>query len=84
MLPVIEIAGAYWRRLLCLVITMLSNPRPCLHLHGDVDGMGRCHELTDDEFARLEPLLPPQKPTTGKPNHPQRHSLAVAHGRALA
>ena len=28
--------------------------------------------MTDDQFARLEPLLPPQKPATGKPNKDHR------------
>lgn len=27
----------------------------------------RRHELTDEEWARLQPLLPPQWPTTGRP-----------------
>jgi len=34
--------------------------------------MVRRHELTDDQFARLEPLLPPQRPPTGKPNRDHR------------
>ncbi|HEX5505185.1 MAG TPA: IS5/IS1182 family transposase, partial [Thermomicrobiales bacterium] len=25
-------------------------------------------ELTDEQWAKLEPLLPPQKPRTGRPN----------------
>ena len=37
--------------------------------------MARRHELTDDEWARLEPLLPPQKPATGKPNRDHRTVL---------
>ncbi len=37
--------------------------------------MGRRHELTDDQWRRLEPLLPPQKPVTGKPNRPHRRVL---------
>lgn len=28
----------------------------------------RRHELTDEQWQRLEPLLPPQKPKTGHPN----------------
>jgi transposase len=27
----------------------------------------RRHELTDDQWARLNPLLPPQRPATGRP-----------------
>ena len=27
----------------------------------------RRHELTDDQWERLAPLLPPQRPTTGRP-----------------
>jgi transposase len=34
--------------------------------------MGRRHELTDDQWTKLEPYLPPQKPATGKPNHDHR------------
>lgn len=30
------------------------------------------HELTDKQWARLEPLLPPQKPQTGRSNHDHR------------
>src|SRR3712207_4094804 len=30
------------------------------------------HELTDEQWAELEPLLPPTKPKTGKPNHDHR------------
>ncbi len=34
--------------------------------------MARRHELTDAQFATLAPLLPPEKPATGRPNldHP--------------
>jgi transposase len=34
--------------------------------------MERRHELTDDQWAALEPHLPPQKPSTGRPNRPHR------------
>jgi transposase len=30
--------------------------------------MIRRHELTDAQWAKLEPLLPPQRPATGRPN----------------
>lgn len=33
------------------------------------------HELTDDQFAKLAPLLPPQRPVTGRPNHDHRRIL---------
>jgi transposase len=29
-------------------------------------------ELTDDQWAALEPLLPPQRPATGRPNNDHR------------
>jgi transposase len=29
-------------------------------------------ELTDEQWARLEPLLPPQRPATGRPNNDHR------------
>ncbi len=35
----------------------------------------RRHELTDDQWARLEPLLPPQRPTTGRPAKDHRTVL---------
>lgn len=34
--------------------------------------MIRRHELTDAQWAKLEPLLPPQRPTTGRPAHDHR------------
>jgi transposase len=33
--------------------------------------MGR-FDVTDEQWARLAPLLPPQKPATGRPNHDHR------------
>src|SRR5689334_4014959 len=32
----------------------------------------RRHELTDEQWAQLEPLLPPQKPRTGRPSKDHR------------
>ena len=38
--------------------------------------MVRRHELTDEQFARLAPLLPPEKPATGgRPNKDHRTVL---------
>jgi len=37
--------------------------------------MARRHELTDDQFAKLAPLLPPQGPATGLPNLDHRTVL---------
>ena len=37
--------------------------------------MVRRHELTDDQFARLAPLLPPEHPATGRPNKAHRTIL---------
>ena len=37
--------------------------------------MTRRHELTEEQWAELEPLLPPAKPETGKPNHDHRTIL---------
>ena len=34
--------------------------------------MVRRHELTDEQFAKLAPLLPPERPTTGRPNKDHR------------
>jgi transposase len=33
------------------------------------------HELTDAQWARLEPHLPPQRPATGRPNQDHRRIL---------
>ncbi len=33
------------------------------------------HELSDAQWARLAPLLPPQKPATGRPAHDHRRIL---------
>jgi transposase len=33
------------------------------------------YELTDKQWARLEPLLPPQKPWTGRTNHDHRRVI---------
>jgi transposase len=35
----------------------------------------RRHELTDEQWERLEPLLPPEKPTTGRPNQDHRRMI---------
>ena len=32
----------------------------------------RRYELTDEQWQRLAPLLPPQRPRTGRPNHDHR------------
>ena len=37
--------------------------------------MARRHELTDAQFARLAPLLPPERPATGRPNKDHRTVL---------
>jgi beta-glucosidase len=34
--------------------------------------MVRRHELTDDQWKQIEPLLPPRKPPVGKPNRDHR------------
>lgn len=36
--------------------------------------MGR-HELTDAQWCRLAPVLPPEKPRVGRPNHPHRRII---------
>ncbi len=35
----------------------------------------RRHELTDEQWARLVPWLPSEKPATGRPNHDHRTIL---------
>jgi transposase len=35
----------------------------------------RRHELTDEQWVRLKPLLPPQRPTTGRPANDHRTVL---------
>ncbi len=45
----------------------VSGPEPEHHLWGV-----RRYELTDEHWQRLAPLLPPQRPRTGRPNHDHR------------
>lgn len=33
------------------------------------------YELTDEQWARIAPLLPPQKPKTGRPNNDHRQTV---------
>jgi transposase len=37
--------------------------------------MARRHELTDEQYAKLLPLLPPERPATGRPNKDHRTVL---------
>jgi transposase len=37
-------------------------------------------DLTDEQWQRLEPLLPPEKPRTGRPNDPGLRSLDTRLG----
>ena len=37
--------------------------------------MRRRHELSDEQYARLIPLLPPERPATGRPNRDHRTVL---------
>lgn len=39
---------------------------------GYTRSMSRRHELTDEQWERLKGLLPPQKPSTGRPAHDHR------------
>src|SRR4051812_8617926 len=57
-----------------------DQPRPCLQT-ADVSGLNshfsamRRGDLTDQQWQRLEPLLPPEKPWTGRPNEDHRQIL---------
>ena len=54
---------------------MLTALRPvCKGMVALVDAMRR-HELTDEQWERLTPLLPPQRPTTVRPNKEHRTML---------
>src|SRR4051794_40356946 len=54
--------------------------RPCLQT-ADVSGLNshfsamRRGDLTDQQWQQLEPLLPPEKPRTGRPNEDHRQIL---------
>lgn len=37
--------------------------------------MVRRHELTDEQWEKIEPLLPPQKPETGRPRSDHRQMI---------
>ena len=43
--------------------------------------MRRRHELTDAQWERLRPLLPPQRPETGRPGHDHRTILNAIRWR---
>lgn len=38
------------------------------------------HELTDEQWARLEPLLPPQRQPTGQPGRPAKDHRTIING----
>lgn len=58
----------------------IRRARPCLQT-ADVPGSDayfsgvRRGDLTDQQWQRLEPLLPPEKPRTGRPNEDHRRVL---------
>src|SRR5829696_5903417 len=39
-------------------------------------GAMRRLDVTDEQWRRLEPLLPPEKPRTGRPNHDHRRVVS--------
>src|SRR5918998_3181240 len=43
----------------------------------------RRHELTDEEWATLEPLLPPSRPATGRPKKTIARSSTVSSGSCV-
>ena len=71
-----------WKRLtdqpLCI---MLGLTRACLQRVADWGrpahvGEMRRLDVTDAQWRRLEPLLPPEKPRTGRPNHNHRRVVS--------
>jgi transposase len=44
-------------------------------------GEMRRHELTERQWQRLQPLLPPEKPAVGRPNHGHRRIINGIRGR---
>ena len=38
------------------------------------------HELTDEQWARLQPLLPPQKQQVGRPGRPAKDHRTIING----
>src|SRR3954470_19327710 len=64
----------------CLEHLACIAARPCLQT-ADVSGLNshlsamRRGDLTDQQWQRLEPLLPPAKPWTGRPNEDHRQIL---------
>src|SRR5690349_18258852 len=51
-----------------------DSARACLQRGTSLDGNAhiarvRSDDLTDAQWRRLEPLLPPERPRTGRPNH---------------
>jgi transposase len=68
------------KALSAMVKPMPSAARPCLQT-ADVSGQNsyfgamKRGDLTDQQWQRLEPLLPPEKPWTGRPNEDHRQIL---------
>src|SRR3954471_24398982 len=61
-------------------LNCVRTPRPCLQT-ADVSGLNshfsamRRGDLTDQQWQQLAPLLPPEKPRTGRPNEEHRRIL---------
>src|SRR3954447_10172660 len=69
----------------CLMLQVLSSCAPasraCLQRVADWGspahvGEMRRLDVTDAQWQRLEPLLPPEKPRTGRPNHDRRRVVS--------
>jgi len=76
-----RLAWSRWRRAHQAVAARCHTARRALHratLPAARGGVARAVEvgLTDAEWRRVHPLLPPQKPTTGRPRHDHRTVLA--------
>ena len=61
--------------------SLLPETRACLQRGAAWDGPAhvgamRRLDVTDEQWRRLEPLLPPERPRTGRPNHDHRRVVS--------
>jgi len=61
--------------------SLLPETRACLQRVAAWDGPAhvgamRRLDVTDEQWRRLEPLLPPERPRTGRPNHDHRRVVS--------
>src|SRR3954452_7922768 len=54
----------------------LNQIGPALETQTDSTSANTALDVTDEQWRRLEPLLPPERPRTGRPNHDHRRVVS--------